>query len=599
MPFAESEALSLVQQGWSELQRQRPLAAWACWQQALRVRPDDPAASQALEVLASAADLPAAARETYRLRAPESESARQRWNQTLQGADLGQLEPASEAFADLFDADPTDASARYNQALALAWQGRQVEAIRALDDVVHLQSRSNPEAAERAWVLAEVLRQGAGAESLADDINEGLTISWTEADGDPRALAAPGLIREVASPVEPAEGPESGSTLRVFEWLDRPMPDPERGASLEVPDVPRVFATLILAAESLRLFAPRRGAGEAIEAALAKSPLDLKGRLIDPETTPLTLRLLDADALAFRLPEGLDPETRQRLSRESIEHYYEHTWLLQPRFGLSTEREDEFLDEPPAAPRVLDAARLVVSGDPVARVKLSAVVRLREQLSARPRVALLYGGYPFDRLRRRLGLEPEHAGASAPEDVTAMSVRELEGLDPSALDNSTLLDAFRSARGLQRKAVTSRFLGVLLERNPSVLRRDEEVSSFLLKALDPQGADVDQALDQMDVLTDHSALYRLWKARFQVQCDRLDEALETYRAFLDEHPDDASAAVEAAEFARSVMGDPEFPDAARELAVEALERAGRTGDAVSAWQAQRVLDRIDRERRFE
>ncbi len=188
----ETEALGLVKRGWSELQLQRPLAAWACWQQALRVRRDDPAATQALELLEQVPELPLAARETYRLRAPETEEARALWNERLRGADLGQLDAATEAFADLFDADPTDPAARYNQALGLAWQGRNVEAIRALDDVVHLQGGSNLEAAEQAWTLAEVLRQGAGAEPLADDINEELTLSWTEADGDPTRLAAPG-----------------------------------------------------------------------------------------------------------------------------------------------------------------------------------------------------------------------------------------------------------------------------------------------------------------------------------------------------------------------------------------------------------------------
>ena len=35
----------------------------------------------------------------------------------------------------------------------------------------------------------------------------------------------------------------------------------------------------------------------------------------------------------------------------------------------------------------------------------TAVVRLREQVGSRPSARALYQGYPFDRLRRRLGLD--------------------------------------------------------------------------------------------------------------------------------------------------------------------------------------------------
>ena len=37
------QRLALIHQGWDHLQRQRPLAAWASWHRALRIKPDDPA----------------------------------------------------------------------------------------------------------------------------------------------------------------------------------------------------------------------------------------------------------------------------------------------------------------------------------------------------------------------------------------------------------------------------------------------------------------------------------------------------------------------------------------------------------------------------
>ncbi|HEU5116061.1 MAG TPA: hypothetical protein VFT74_05225, partial [Isosphaeraceae bacterium] len=334
------------------------------------------------------------------------------------------------------------------------------------------------------------------------------------------------------------------------------------------------------------LFAPRRGAGEAIEEALETSGIDLSGRSILPETTPLTLRLLDADALAFRLPEGLGDQTRGRLSRESIEYYYEHIFPLTLRSGLGLEREEADFEEAPAALTVVEASRQVLKGNAVARAKLGAVVRLKEQLSRRPRVGLLYGGYPFDRLRRRLGLEPDHEGLSAPEDVTSMNAEELGRLDPASLDDSILLDAFRSARGLLARDQAARFLGALLERDPSGLRRDEAFVPFLVGLDDAQAARV---LRRFEELAADQPFFALAKARFLAARGVLDEAISGYRAYLDQHPEDALAAFEAAEaFATDA------PEQARSLAVEALERGRRVGDEVTAWNAERFLDRFDR-----
>ena len=68
----------------------------------------------------------------------------------------------------------------------------------------------------------------------------------------------------------------------------------------------------------------------------------------------------------------------------------------------------------------LEASR----GDAVARAKLTAVVRLREQLGNRPSALLLYQGYPFDRLRRRLGLELVYPGAV---DLAGPGLRQRRG----------------------------------------------------------------------------------------------------------------------------------------------------------------------------
>src|SRR4051794_9448341 len=200
-PTAVDEVLALVHQGWDHLRLQRPLAAWASWQRALRRAPEDQAAREALEQLANAPDLPTAARAVYRFRPPEGEARRARWDDRLRGHDLSELPVAAEAFRELAEADPDDAAAGFNRALCLAWMGANVPAIAALERVVALEAADAPDTAVDAWTLAEVLRHGAGAEHLADDMSLALVVAWQPEDGDPDAW---GDLRPVEPPIDPA-----------------------------------------------------------------------------------------------------------------------------------------------------------------------------------------------------------------------------------------------------------------------------------------------------------------------------------------------------------------------------------------------------------
>src|SRR3954453_20992485 len=114
-------SLALVQQGWSQLQLQRPLAAWAAWQRALREEPDARAAVEALGHLEASTELPAAARRVYRFQPPQDPDRRGRWDRRFLGKDLGRLDDAAEVFATLASEDPSDGAAAYNEALCLAW----------------------------------------------------------------------------------------------------------------------------------------------------------------------------------------------------------------------------------------------------------------------------------------------------------------------------------------------------------------------------------------------------------------------------------------------------------------------------------------------
>lgn len=446
-PPASDEALAWVHRGWDHLRRQRPLAAWASWNRALRIEPDQPAATEALAILAGAEDLPASARTVYRFRPPIGDDRRARWDAHFRGRDLAELEPAAAAFAELADADPDDSAARYNQALAFAWLGRNVEAIDALELVVATDAPRDFEVAVHAWMLAEILRQGAGAEVLADDLDHALVLPISEGVDPVEPLAAFAELRGVPTP------PDSGA--RAFEWLDRPMPDATQ--SFSAATLPRVLAAVVSIPRSLRFSNPDAENLFKIEAILARNefePLAAVGAL--RRTRPLPMPLMDAEVWTFRVPAGLDEETRWGLAREAVELFYEDTWIRRGRRGLA----------PPSgsiSPRL--AARAAAKGDLVAKAKLVAVVRVREQLAARPRVAELYGGYPFDRLRRRLGLDLAISAAIEADDVTCMSSDELRRLDPAKLDDSRLVEACASASALGLPETFARLADALTARD--------------------------------------------------------------------------------------------------------------------------------------
>ena len=144
------------------------------------------------------------------------------------------------------------------------------------------------------------------------------------------------------------------------------------------------------------------------------------------------------------------------MSREAVEQYFENHWIHRTRHGLDGQTP-------------LQAGLAASHGDAVARARLTAVVRVREQLGNRPSALLLYQGYPFDRLRRRLGLELIYPSAVEPQDLSCASGAELDLLDPAALDDARLVEALFSSAGLRDDARTSRFASEFLKRRPAAL----------------------------------------------------------------------------------------------------------------------------------
>lgn len=449
---AEESPEGLVRRGWEQLQLRRPLAAWASWQQALRVRPGDPAASEALERLAQSTVLPGAAKHTYRFRAPSGEARRQRWDQALKGRDLAVLAEAAQVFRALAESDPDDAEASYNLGLCLAWQGQQVPAIQALHRFVVGAATSQLDNAADAWMLAEVLRHGAGAEDLADDLNYAGSIPWDPDDGPPTRLVPEGRLRRVGLAADNGSGLEGDADHQPFEWLDRPLPAAEPG--LDADDLPRVLASLVLRGERLSYSTPD---ARQLDHLLDPAVNDFAHYVLERRSewhrqrSVLPLNLLDAAIFAFRFPPGLDAQNRRRLAREAIADAYENRWIHIERFGLGPEA----LGDPPLSP--LEAGRRAAGGDPVARAQLEGIVRLREQLARRVGFEELYASYPFDRLRRRLGLPQLDPNTVEAGDISCMSRTELKALDVARLTAEERAAAHRSAEGLDEPDLARRF----------------------------------------------------------------------------------------------------------------------------------------------
>ena len=63
-------------------------------------------------------------------------------------------------------------------------------------------------------------------------------------------------------------------------------------------------------------------------------------------------------------------------------------------------------------------------------MKLEAVVRVREQLGSRSSALAMYQGYPFDRLRRRLGLDLVHPDSVDIQELSCAGPAELKTRTP-------------------------------------------------------------------------------------------------------------------------------------------------------------------------
>jgi hypothetical protein len=377
----------------------------------------------------------------------------------------------------------------------------------------------------------------------------------------------------VSTPHAPGAAPNDGAEIEVFEWLDRPGSRRDH-RPLRAAQLPKVLATLTISRHSLRLSSPRAGTLQRIEEALFPR-LEGGSRSIRREASPLPLPFLDAALWTFRVPPGVDSDVADQLRRESVEQYFENEWVHHPRHGLDGQSP-------------LLAAREARGGNAAARAKLTAVVRFREQLGSRKSALGLYQGYPFDRLRRRLGLELVGPAAVDPEDLSCAGPEELERLDPSALANLRLLDAIESAAGLRDDARTARLASELVGRQPREippLELTAVVSPLVRQAMSRN--DYDGALTWIEHARpmfsgETEATLDVWRAEILARAGRPESALPIYLRLIK--PGSATGAALALDAAETMLDNGHL-DQAESLLISARDLARTTGQR---WIERRV-----------
>ncbi len=471
-------------------------------------------------------------------------------------------------------------AAWFNRALCLAWSGQNRESISCLEHVVRLDAGHAFDHAVDAWTLAEVLRQGAGAETLADDLRFACTIPWEPGD-TLRLLEEFPEIQKIKPPEPPGDPGAGAPAIEVFEWRDRPF-STVAGRDQRAARLPIVLATVYISRTSLRLSSPRAETLEEAVEKLLRDP-ERRTRPIERQAAPLPMAFLDADLWTFRVPPGIDAEIESSLKRESIEHYFENQWIHRSRHGLDGRTP-------------LQCALQARQGDLVAQARLTAVVRLREQLGNRPSARGLYQGYPFDRLRRRLGLGLVDAATVDRLDLACADPDEIDALDPAALDDVRLGDAAQSAAGLRDDARTARFASELFGRAPDALRAADimaVISPLLRQAMSRE--DHHLALRWIDrarrmVGGETATTLDVWRAEILARAGQPEAALSVYIGLLE--PDNPAGAARCLDAALTMLDNGHL-EQAESLLIAARDLARKLGRGWVERRAQELLDRLD------
>ncbi len=430
----------------AELRMNRPVAARAALQMALRCEPNDPEQAESFEGLfGKDSRLPEAARREYVFLSPPAGAAGRRgaWDRALAVAGTPRLSDAQKAFEQLTTEDPEDAAAWYNLGLVQAWLGNNRPAVEALEQYVAREADENRAAA--AWTLAEVVLCGQGLEDQADYVESSYLFQMRDPQRVVQFLGQWEQERRlIGVQVREEEGVLLGLVLDKVQALT-----PELAAS----QLPGLGAHLMIVGTHLRLSNASAAGVDRVRQELQER---VGGALSEPRAArePVPFHEVLAEAMVFPVGITQEEEARRRVS-EHIARYYEETWIHKPLKALN--------QTPP-----VDAA-----GHATLRKKLRGVIQFIQDCASPANFP-----YDFDRLRRKLGLAaggpapPEAAAAPAGPDIGAMSAAELAGLAPDSLNDEQAEQAYQAALKLDARDLAGAFARSLVSRPANPQRGD-------------------------------------------------------------------------------------------------------------------------------
>jgi tetratricopeptide (TPR) repeat protein len=534
----------------------RPLAAWAAWQRALLVSADfHPATESIDEFIHQNRLLPNAARQGLTLKKADefamfNEEVAERWDQAGSEGQKLHIDDLIMLFDDLVSRDPANASAWYNLGLACAWAGQNVRAIEALTKYV--ERESDLSAAADAWDLAEVLRMGAGAEALSDNMLHSALYQLEQPEEFVKRLQESKRLMVVATP----------DGHRTLHWMNKEVqPD---GASVPIlGGPPRQLAQLNLVTGALEIVATQ-----------AESLAEVR-RLFDPlmegvvrfhaeDRYPGSPTTLDSEPfLVFEDPK-LPEEERQQRTLGEIRRYFEEVWLHRPLKGLDN-----------IAP--IDAAQ-----SPKMKGRLEGLIRFRERNFEVRGLA-----YNFDRLRNKLGLPIHGSGleddtdkskASADVDLSAYSAAQLAALEPTKLNDDDLIVAYRTAIQVDSPDIANRFADQLVRRDSAASKIDMNTIFRRLVQETLQGRSKEDVNDLLQRGRDYdrrqyqgreSAMFDYLEARSLLASGQRDEAKLMLAKIPQSHPDRLDIVASAVETLLSLGAYGQ----AKEMAEQGLSQA--------------------------
>ena len=264
-------------------------------------------------------------------------------------------------------------------------------------------------------------------------------------------------MRAVAATPTALPGLQAVTEWFTGEWLDRPMPT--ASPTLDLNALPRIRASLLVGQGQARFSIPSSDPREMLRLErILECILGSAFVVLDRQARPRPIALMDADLWRIRVPADLDQETRPRLFREWAERYYENIWISTPKRALNSQDL--------AALTPGQAAAIPHDSDSSLRTRLEGLIAFREQLSLRPSMSHLYQGYPFDRLRRRLGLPLVDPSLIDEGDLSCMSPSEADELDLLELDPAELALVLS---GPLTSSTQARIVGQLIAEDPRLL----------------------------------------------------------------------------------------------------------------------------------